>query len=69
MTVEVILTAAAATSERDYRIIRTMRRTGMRVSELVAMTPSGIEEANWVIDVVSLSLCIRVNRHLFASYR
>jgi len=36
--VESILTAASTQSERDYLIIRTMWRTGMRVSELVAMT-------------------------------
>ncbi len=50
--VEAILTAAATQSERDYLIIRTMWRTGMRVSELVAMTPSDIEETNRVINVV-----------------
>ncbi len=50
--VETILTAASTQSERDYLIIRTMWRTGMRVSELVAMTPSDIEEANRVINIV-----------------
>ncbi len=50
--VEAILVAAATQSERDCLIIRTMWRTGTRVSELVAMTSSDVEGVNRVINVV-----------------
>ncbi len=67
--VESILAAASTQSERDYLIIRTMWRTGMRVSELVAMTPSDIEGVNRVINVVmakgeSSGECLSMARRL-----
>ncbi len=51
--VHAMLDAARTCSERDYPIIRTMWETGMRASELLALTPSDIEKKNDIITITN----------------
>jgi len=49
--VDLILAAAKTCNPRDYLIMRTLWRTGTRVSELLGITPSAIELHNQVVNV------------------
>jgi integrase/recombinase XerC len=51
--VDRILTAAKACNSRDYLIMRTLWRTGTRVSELLGITPSAIEFKNQVVNITN----------------
>ncbi|MGB8310370.1 MAG: tyrosine-type recombinase/integrase [Halobacteriota archaeon] len=48
-----ILRYAEACSLRDYLILRVLWESGLRVSELEALTPGDLEPANQVINVVN----------------
>jgi integrase/recombinase XerD len=48
-----ILRCAAACSLRDYLILRVLWESGVRVSELAALTPGDLEPHNQVINVVN----------------
>lgn len=49
--VHAMLDAAQVRSERDYLIIKTMWETGMRASELLALTPADIEQKHEVVTI------------------
>jgi integrase/recombinase XerD len=51
--VHAMLDAARTCSQRDYLIIKTLWETGMRASELLALTPADIEKKNEVITVTN----------------
>jgi integrase/recombinase XerD len=51
--VHAMLDAAKMSSQRDYLIIKTLWETGMRVSELLALTPSDIERKHEVITITN----------------
>ena len=48
-----ILRYAEACSLRDYMILRVLWESGLRVSELVALTPGDLEPRNQVINVIN----------------
>ncbi len=50
--VDAMLEAAAACNIRDYLIIRMLRRTGVRVDELLHIRPRDIERRNKVVNIV-----------------
>ena len=49
--VDLVLEAAHQCSERDYLMLRVLWRTGVRVNELLTITPRDIEPDNNVINV------------------
>lgn len=49
--VDEILRAAEMSSTRDYLLLRFMWRTGVRVSEVINVTPKDIEFKNGVVNV------------------
>jgi len=49
--VDEILQAAEASGLRDYLLLRCMWRTGVRVSEVINVTPNDIEFKNRVINI------------------
>jgi len=49
--VDLVLEAAQQCSERDYLMLRVLWRTGVRVNELLTITPRDIEPNNNVINV------------------
>ncbi len=49
--VDELLQAAKTCSERDYLLLRFMWRTGVRVSEVINVTPSDIEFKNGVVNI------------------
>jgi integrase len=49
--VDQVLAAAHRCSARDYLMLRTLWRTGVRVNELLTITPRDIEPKNNVINV------------------
>ena len=49
--VDQVLAAARTCNSRDYLLIRTLWRTGTRVSELLGITPSAIEFKNQVVNI------------------
>jgi integrase/recombinase XerD len=51
--VHAMLDAARVSSQRDYLIIKTLWETGMRVSELLALTPADIEQKHEVITITN----------------
>ena len=51
--VHAMLDAAHASSQRDYLIIKTLWETGMRASELLALTPADIERKHEVITITN----------------
>jgi integrase/recombinase XerD len=51
--VHAMLDAAQMSSQRDYLIIKTMWETGMRASELLALTPADIERKHEVITITN----------------
>jgi integrase/recombinase XerD len=51
--VHAMLDAAQMNSQRDYLIIKTLWETGMRASELLALTPSDIEQKHEVITITN----------------
>jgi integrase/recombinase XerD len=51
--VHAMLDAARVSSQRDYLIIKTMWETGMRASELLALTPADIERKEEVITITN----------------
>ena len=51
--VHAMLDAAQMSSQRDYLIIKTMWETGMRASDLVALTPADIERKHEVITITN----------------
>jgi len=48
-----ILAAAKTCNSRDYLIMRTLWRTGTRVSEFLGITPSAIEFKNQVVNITN----------------
>jgi integrase/recombinase XerD len=51
--VHAMLDAARLTRQRDYLIIKTLWETGMRASELLSLTPAGIEQKHEVITITN----------------
>jgi site-specific recombinase XerD len=51
--VHAMLDAAKMSSQRDYLIIKTLWETGMRASELLALTPADIERKHEVITITN----------------
>ena len=51
--VHAMLDAAQVASQRDYLIIKTLWETGMRASELLALTPTDIEQKHEAITVTN----------------
>ena len=51
--VHAMLDAARVSGPRDYLIIKTLWETGMRASELLALTPSDIEQKHEVITITN----------------
>jgi len=51
--VHAMLDAARLSSQRDYLIIKTLWETGMRASELLALTPADIEQKHEVITITN----------------
>jgi integrase/recombinase XerD len=51
--VHTMLNAARVSSHRDYLIIKTLWETGMRASELLALTPADIEQKHEVITITN----------------
>jgi integrase/recombinase XerD len=49
--VDEILRAAANSSTRDYLLLRFMWRTGVRVSEVINVTPKDVEFKNRVVHI------------------
>ncbi|MFZ0925940.1 MAG: tyrosine-type recombinase/integrase [Halobacteriota archaeon] len=49
--VDQVLAAAHQCSRRDYLTLRVLRRIGVRVNELLIITPRDIEPNNSVVDV------------------
>jgi site-specific recombinase XerD len=49
--VDQVLAAAHQCSTRDYLMLRVLWRTGVRVNELLTITPRDIESQNSVINV------------------
>lgn len=49
--VEMMLSSAYVTNNRDYLIIRVLWRTGVRVSELINIKPRDIEWTNQVVNI------------------
>jgi site-specific recombinase XerD len=49
--VNLILAAAKTCNSRDYLLMRTLRRTGTRVNELLGITLSAIEFQNQVVNI------------------
>jgi len=49
--INAILEHAKTCSSRDYLILRLLWRSGMRVSELLALTPSDLEPYNQVLNI------------------
>ena len=49
--VDLVLEAAQQCSQRDYLMLRVLWRTGVRVNELLTITPRDIEPDNNVINV------------------
>ena len=49
--VDLVLEAAQQCSQRDYLMLRVLWRTGVRVNELLTITPRDIEPNNNVINV------------------
>ena len=49
--VDELLEAAKTCSERDYLLLRFMWRTGVRVSEVINVTPKDIEYKNGVVNI------------------
>lgn len=49
--VDQVLAAAHKCSQRDYLMLRVLWRTGVRVNELLTITPRDIEPKNNVINV------------------
>ncbi|MGZ8891395.1 MAG: tyrosine-type recombinase/integrase [Halobacteriota archaeon] len=49
--VDELLQAAKTCSERDYLLLRFMWRTGVRVSEVINVTPNDIEFKNGVVNI------------------
>lgn len=49
--VDEILRAAETSSTRDYLLLRFMWRTGVRVSEVINVTPKDIEFKNGVVNI------------------
>jgi integrase/recombinase XerD len=49
--VDEILQAAETSSKRDYLLLRFMWRTGVRVSEVINVTPRDIEFKNVVVNI------------------
>ena len=49
--INAILEHAKTCSSRDYIILRLLWRSGMRVSELLALTPSDLEPYNQVLNI------------------
>jgi integrase/recombinase XerD len=50
--VDQVLAAALQCSQRDYLMLRVLWRTGVRVNELLTITPRNIEPQNNVINVI-----------------
>ena len=51
--VHAMLDAARVSSQRDYLIIKTLWETGMRASQLLALTPADIERKHEVITITN----------------
>src|ERR1035437_8248702 len=51
--VDRVLTAAQQCSRRDYHMLRVLWRTGVRVNELLTITPRDIEPNNSVVNVTN----------------
>ena len=51
--VHAMLDAARVSGPRDYLIIKTLWETGMRASELLALTPADIEKEREVITITN----------------
>jgi len=51
--VHAMLDAAQMSNQRDYLIIKTLWETGMRASELLALTPADIERKHEVITITN----------------
>jgi len=51
--VHAMLDVASTCNYRDYLIVRTMWETGMRASEVLAVTPSDIEQKNGIITITN----------------
>ena len=51
--VHAMLDAARVSRQRDYLIIKTLWETGMRASELLALTPSDIDKKREVITITN----------------
>ncbi len=49
--VDEILNAAKTCNHRDYLLLRFMWRTGVRVSEVINVTPKDIEHKNGVVNI------------------
>ena len=49
--VDEILNAAKTCNHRDYLLLRVMWRTGVRVSEVINVTPKDIEYKNGVVNI------------------
>jgi integrase/recombinase XerD len=49
--VDEILNAAKTCNHRDYLLLRFMWRTGVRVSEVINVTPKDIEYKNGVVNI------------------
>jgi len=49
--VDELLKAAKTCSERDYLLLRFMWRTGVRVSEVINVTPKDLEYKNGVVNI------------------
>src|SRR5674536_147745 len=49
--VDLVLEAAHQCSQRDYLMLRVLWRTGVRVNELLNITPSDIEVRNGVVNI------------------
>ena len=52
-TIDTLLEYARACSSRDYLIVKTMWETGMRASEVLAVTPANIEQKNSIITITN----------------
>ncbi len=51
--VHAMLDVATRCNYRDYLIVRTMWETGMRASEVLAVTPTDIEQKNGIITITN----------------
>jgi len=60
--INTILEHAKTCSSRDYIILRLLWRSGMRVSELLALTPSDLEPYNQVLNITKAK--VKKQRHV-----